>query len=267
MTGTSKRAVIEVRNLTNAFGENTVHENLNLTLYQDEILGIIGGSGSGKSVLLRTMLGLHRPSAGEVCIDGHNLHELDAAAARELEKTWGVLFQDGALFSGLSTLDNVAFPLREYTQLDDGAIENIALFKLQTAGLEPDVADRLPSSLSGGMIKRAGLARALALDPKILFLDEPTAGLDPLAAAAFDDLLLELRHILGLTVIIITHDLDTLVRVCDRIAMIIDKKIISGTLAEMMASDHSEVREYFHGTRMHAVETLHAQTQAPALKG
>lgn len=264
---TEKTALMEIRNLTNRFGEHTVHENLDLTLHQGEILGIIGGSGSGKSVLLRTMLGLHRPTSGEVLVDGQNLHELSAKEAREIEKTWGVLFQDGALFSGLNTLDNVAFPLREYTDLDDAAIANIALFKLQTAGLEPDVATRLPSSLSGGMIKRAGLARALALDPKILFLDEPTAGLDPLAAAAFDDLLLELRDILGLTVVIITHDLDTLVRVCDRIAMIVDKKIVSGTLEEMTANEHPQVAEYFHGTRMHAVQTAHTGGRAAQKEG
>lgn len=252
--------LIEVKKLTNRFGDNVVHDGLDLDLYQGEILGIIGGSGSGKSVLLRSMLGLHRPTSGEVRVEGHDINTLSKEDADNLEKTWGVLFQDGALFSGLSTLDNVAFPLREYTKLDDAAIEHIALFKLQTTGLGPEVADRFPASLSGGMVKRAGLARALALDPKILFLDEPTAGLDPLAAAAFDDLLLELRTILGLTVVIITHDLDTLVRVCDRIAMIVDKKIVCGTLDEMMQSDHPQIHEYFHGPRMHAVRDAHTKT-------
>lgn len=252
--------LIEVKNLTNKFGSNVVHDGLNLSLRRGEILGIIGGSGSGKSVLLRSMLGLHSPTAGEVLVQGRDLNKLSKEEADDIEKTWGVLFQDGALFSGLTTLDNVAFPLREYTKLDDAAIEHIALFKLQTTGLGPEVADRYPASLSGGMVKRAGLARALALDPTILFLDEPTAGLDPLAAAAFDDLLLELRTILGLTVVIITHDLDTLVRVCDRIAMIVDKKIICGTLDEMMQSDHPQIHEYFHGPRMHAVHDAHTKT-------
>ena len=253
------KKLIEVKQLVNRFGDNTVHDGLDLDLYQGEILGIIGGSGSGKSVLLRSMLGLHHPTGGQVMIDGRDLHTLSKGEADDIEKTWGVLFQDGALFSGLTTLDNVAFPLREYTRLDEAAIEHIALFKLQTTGLGPEVADRYPASLSGGMVKRAGLARALALDPKILFLDEPTAGLDPLAAAAFDDLLLELRDILGLTVVIITHDLDTLVRVCDRIGMIVDKKLISGTLDEMMASEHPQIHEYFHGSRMHAAAQAHAR--------
>lgn len=255
--------LIEVKNLVNRFGDNVVHEALSLDLYRGEILGIIGGSGSGKSVLLRTMLGLHRPTSGEVLIEGRNLNKLSQEDTDNIEKTWGVLFQDGALFSGLTTLDNVAFPLREYTKLDDAAIEHIALFKLQTTGLGPEVADLYPASLSGGMVKRAGLARALALDPKILFLDEPTAGLDPLAAAAFDDLLLELRSILGLTVVIITHDLDTLVRVCDRIAMIVDKKIVSGTLDEMMQNKQEHIHEYFHGPRMHAVREAHTHSTPP----
>lgn len=260
---THRDVLIEVKNLVNRFGNNTVHDGINLDLSRGEILGIIGGSGSGKSVLMRSMLGLHCPTSGEVLVEGRNIHTISKEEADDIEKTWGVLFQDGALFSGLSTLDNVAFPLREYTQLDDAAIENIALFKLQTTGLGPEVADRPPASLSGGMIKRAGLARALALDPKILFLDEPTAGLDPLAAASFDDLLLELRDILGLTVVIITHDLDTLVRVCDRIAMIVDKKIICGTLDDMMRNDHPQIHEYFHGPRMHAAYDARQQGASP----
>lgn len=246
-------AVVEVRNVVNRFGAQVVHDGVDLTLGKREILGLVGGSGSGKSVLLRTILGLHKPQAGEVLIGGHNIRGLPAGQMLEIQKKWGVLFQSGALYSGLSVLDNIALPLREYSDLSPKAIEELALFKLKMVGLRPETAYKFPSELSGGMSRRAGLARALVLDPSILFLDEPTAGLDPIAAAGFDDLIMSLRDALGLGVLVITHDLDTLVTVCDRIAMLVDKKVRSGTLQDMLASDHPWIKEYFGGARMRAV--------------
>ncbi len=246
-------AQIEVKNVVNSFGKQVVHDGVNLTLEHKEILGLVGGSGSGKSVLLRTILGLHKPKSGEVLIDGTNISNLSAKNMLEVQKKWGVLFQSGALFSGLTVLDNIALPLREYSGLSSKAIEELALFKLQMVGLKPETAGKFPSELSGGMSRRAGLARALVLDPSILFLDEPTAGLDPIAAAAFDELILSLRDTLGLSVLVITHDLDTLVTVCGRIAMLVDKKIQVGTFEEMLASPHPWIHEYFNGPRMRAV--------------
>lgn len=246
-------AVVEVRNVVNRFGAQVVHDGVDLTLGKREILGLVGGSGSGKSVLLRTILGLHKPQAGEVLIGGNNIRGLPAGQMLEIQKKWGVLFQSGALYSGLSVLDNIALPLREYSDLSPKAIEELALFKLEMVGLRPETAYKFPSELSGGMSRRAGLARALVLDPSILFLDEPTAGLDPIAAAGFDDLIMSLRDALGLGVLVITHDLDTLVTVCDRIAMLVDKKVRSGTLQDMLASDHPWIKEYFGGARMRAV--------------
>jgi phospholipid/cholesterol/gamma-HCH transport system ATP-binding protein len=246
-------ALIEVRNIVNRFGKQVVHDGVNLTLKEKEILGLVGGSGSGKSVLLRTILGLHKPQSGEVLIDGTDIHKLPEGRRLEVQKKWGVLFQSGALYSGLTVLDNIALPLREYTDLSDKAIEELALFKLEMVGLKPETASKFPSQLSGGMSRRAGLARALALDPAILFLDEPTSGLDPISAAEFDKLILSLRNALGLSVLLITHDLDSLVTICDRIAMLVDKKIQVGTLDEMMRSEHPWVHEYFNGPRMRAV--------------
>lgn len=249
--------LIEAKGIVNRFGEQVVHDGVNLTLEKGEVLGLVGGSGSGKSVLLRTLLGLHKPTRGTVLVGGKDVARLDEQDRREMAKTWGVLFQDGALFSGLSVLDNVGLPLREHTGLPEEEIEDLSTFKLEMAGLKPEAAEKLPSELSGGMTRRVGLARALALDPRILFLDEPTGALDPVAAAGFDDLVLKLQRIMDLTVLIITHDLDTLVTVCDRIAMLVDKKIVTGTLEEMMASDHPEIREFFCGPRMRM--TLDAQ--------
>jgi len=245
--------LVDIRNVVNRFGSQVVHDGVDMTLQHKEILGLVGGSGSGKSVLLRTILGLHTPQSGEVLVDGINLHRLHEQERVEVQKKWGVLFQNGALFSGLNVLDNIALPMREHTRLDKKTIEELALFKLEMVRLEPETANKFPSALSGGMGRRAALARALALDPDILFLDEPTAGLDPIAAAAFDELVLSLRDVLELSVLVITHDLDTLVSVCDRIAMIVDKKIEVGTLPDMLQSQHPWVQEYFHGPRMRAV--------------
>ena len=255
-------ALIEVRNLVNRFGKQIVHDGLDMDLQHKEILGLVGGSGSGKSVLLRSILGLNTPQSGEVLIDGVDLHSLPPKERLDIEKKWGVVFQNGALFSGLTVLDNVALPMREHTDLSSKAIEELARFKLEMVGLEAGTADKMPSSLSGGMVRRVALARALALDPKILFLDEPTAGLDPIAAAAFDDLIASLRDVLELSVLVITHDLDTLVTLCDRIAMIVDKKIETGTLDDMLESNHPWVHEYFHGPRMRAVLAKDTKTES-----
>ncbi|HYD18683.1 MAG TPA: ATP-binding cassette domain-containing protein [Patescibacteria group bacterium] len=252
---------IEARGIVNRFGQQVVHDQLDLTLRRGEILGLVGGSGSGKSVLLRTLLGLNKPKAGSVTISGRNVSHMDEAEKNVMATKWGVLFQDGALFSGFSVLDNICLPLREHTDLPEKDIQSLALFKLKIVGLKPETASKKPSELSGGMIKRAGVARALALDPEILFLDEPTAGLDPVAAAQFDELVLQLRRLMGLSVLIITHDLDTLVGVCDRIAMIVDKKIIAGTVADMMQSENPVIREYFRGPRMRAVQQEPRQQQ------
>jgi len=238
--------VIEVKDLTTRFGNQVVHDHLSMTLYEGEILGLVGGSGSGKSVLLRSILGLIDVREGTIKIKGRG------GQAGSEYKNWGVLFQNGALFSGLSVLDNVMLPIRENFDLPEDDIEQLALKKLQMVGLEADVAWKKPAELSGGMVKRAALARALALDPDILFLDEPTAGLDPIAAASFDELIRTLRDLFGLSVLIITHDLDTLVSLCDRIAMLVDKKITAGTLDDMMKSTHPWIKEYFTGPRMRA---------------
>ena len=238
--------VIEVKGLVTKFGDQVVHDHLDLTLYENEILGLVGGSGSGKSVLLRSIIGLMPIREGSVKVGGKGGNDKD------FNKEWGVLFQNGALFSGLSVLDNITLPIRENYDLPEDEMEQLALKKMELVGLKPEVALKKPSELSGGMVKRAALARALALDPNILFLDEPTAGLDPIAAASFDELIGTLREILGLSVLIITHDLDTLTGLCDRIAMLVDKKITTGTLQDMMQSDHPWIKEYFTGPRMRA---------------
>ncbi|WP_107850964.1 ABC transporter ATP-binding protein [Oceanimonas marisflavi] len=243
-------AIIRVRGLLNCFGTQVVHQDLDLDVFEGEILGVVGGSGSGKSVLLRSIIGLHRPDAGEVRLWQQDLLTLPAAQRSRLERRMGVLFQSGALFSSLTVLENIALPLKEHAGLNGTQAAELAEIKLALAGLPAVAGERYPSNLSGGMVKRAALARALALDPQILFLDEPTAGLDPVSASAFDRLLLTLRKALGLTVVLVTHDLDTLYACCDRVAVLGQKRVQAvGTLDEVAATDDAWVRDYFHGPR------------------
>jgi len=242
--------IISVRGLRNQFGVNVVHDGLDLDVQRGEILGVIGGSGSGKSVLMRSIIGLRRPNGGEVKIFGEdywNLPERDRAA---IERRWGVMFQDGALFTALSVRENVGFPLREQVQMPEALRDEIADMKLGMVGLTPEDGDKFPADLSGGMRKRVAIARALALDPELMFLDEPTAGLDPITAARFDTLILDLAKSLGLTVFLITHDLDTLQAITDRIAVISDKKVSAvGPLADIRANATGWLKEYFEGPR------------------
>lgn len=242
-------AVIRVRGLVNRFGPQTVHDGLDLDVRRGEVLGVVGGSGTGKSVLLRTIIGLREPNAGEIEVLGDRLRDLSPSELTALRRRWGVLFQDGALFSGMTVAENVATPLREEADLPSALIDEIVRVKIAMVGLAPEAADKTPSELSGGMRKRAGLARALSLDPELLFLDEPTAGLDPIGAAAFDRLIRDLQKAMGLTVFMVTHDLDTLVTICDRIAVLVDKKIVVGTMEELIRLPHPWIRDYFLGPR------------------
>lgn len=245
-----RETVIQVRNLQNRFGDHVVHENLDLDVYRGEILGVVGGSGSGKSVLLRSIMGLMRPSGGGVKLLGERLDLLSGDTRTLLVMRCGVLFQQGALFTSLTVLQNVALPLIEHAGLTRNAAAPLAEVKLALVGLPMHAAKLYPSELSGGMIKRAALARALALDPDILFLDEPTAGLDPIGAAAFDQLLLTLRNAFGLTVFLVTHDLDTLYATCDRVAVISNKKILINDRLNIVAEmDDEWIQDYFHGPR------------------
>lgn len=246
----SAEPVIEVRGLVNRFGTQTVHENLDLDVYRGEIIGIVGGSGTGKSVLLRTIIGLVRPQAGEVHVFGENLLALDATRRSKVEQRFGVLFQSGALFSSLTVAENVALPLVEHAGLPRLDATRLAGVKLALAGLPVDAGRKNPAQLSGGMIKRAALARALALDPEIVFLDEPTAGLDPISAAAFDSLIVTLRDALGLTVFLVTHDLDTLHSTCDRVAVLSQRRVLAvGPIDEVARTDDAWVQAYFNGPR------------------
>jgi phospholipid/cholesterol/gamma-HCH transport system ATP-binding protein len=252
---TAPENVIEVRGLINRFGTQTVHDHLDLDVQRGEILGVVGGSGSGKSVLLRSIIGLQRPTAGSVRVFGEDLLALPAERRSQIERRFGVLFQSGALFSSLTVAENVALPLIEHGGLNREEAADMAGVKLALAGLPRDAANKPPAELSGGMIKRVALARALALDPEILFLDEPTAGLDPISAAAFDQLLLTLRNALGFTVFLVTHDLDTLYAVCDRVAVISQKKVLAvGSLEMVAANEDAWVQAYFHGPRGRAAE-------------
>jgi phospholipid/cholesterol/gamma-HCH transport system ATP-binding protein len=248
--------IIRVRGLVNRFGEQVVHDGLDLDVRRGEILGVVGGSGTGKSVLMRSILGLREPNAGEIEVLGIDARSDDAEQRRQIERNTGVLFQDGALFSSLTVGENVQVPLKEYHKdLPDSLRYELALLKVKLAGLPADAVNKLPSQLSGGMRKRAGLARALALDPPLLFLDEPTAGLDPIGAAAFDHLIRTLQQALGLTVFLITHDLDTLYAICDRVAVLADRKVLGcAPLAEVEQIDHPWLQEYFHGPRARAAQ-------------
>lgn len=243
-------ALIEARNITNKFGKQVIHEHLDLDVEGNEILAVIGGSGSGKSVLLKTLLGLRKPQGGKVLVNGKSLYALSEEDRLSVQKDWGVLFQNGALFSGLTVLDNIALPLREHTGLSRAAVDDLAFLKLQMVGLAPEVAAKFPSALSGGMATRAAMARAMALDPEVLFLDEPTGALDPISASALDELMLSLKDALGLSILIITHDLATIVGVCDRIAIIADKKVETGTVDELARSSNETVQAFFDNPRV-----------------
>ncbi|MGN6358612.1 MAG: ABC transporter ATP-binding protein [Novosphingobium sp.] len=242
---------IVVRGLRNSFGDQVVHEGLDLTVNRGEIIGVVGGSGTGKSVLMRSIIGLQIPDEGEIEVLGESITDARDDDDIDIRAQWGVLFQGGALFSTLTVAENVEVPLKQfYPELDEELVHQIARYKIMLSGLPPEAGAKYPAELSGGMRKRAGLARALALDPGLLFLDEPTAGLDPIGAAAFDRLTKELQETLGLTVFLITHDLDTLHEICDRVAVLADKKVIAvGTIPELLALDHPWIQEYFNGPR------------------
>lgn len=252
---------IRIEGLCTKFGAQLVHDGLDLEIRRGEVLGIVGGSGTGKSVLLRQMLGLMRPAAGRIEVLGRNIGKIGGSAWRSLRARQGVLFQDGALFSSLTVAENVQAPMRERQALPPSLLRDLAALKIALAGLPPNACDKYPSELSGGMRKRAGLARALALDPDILFLDEPTAGLDPIGAADFDRLIRGLQQSLGLTVVMVTHDLDSLTAICDRIAALVDKRATVGRLEELRAADHPWLKEYFSGPRGRAALAGDARTE------
>ncbi len=247
---------IVIEGLGNAFGPHVIHEGLDLKVRRGEILGVVGGSGTGKSVLMRSIIGLQVPSSGSITVLGRSITDARDDDDIDIRSRWGVLFQGGALFSTLTVGENVEVPLRQfYSEISPQLRREIARYKVRLSGLPESAADKYPSELSGGMKKRAGLARALALDPELLFLDEPTAGLDPIGAAAFDSLTRELQDTLGLTVFLITHDLDTLYEICDRVAVLADQQVIAvGTIPELLATDHPWIQEYFNGPRGRAAK-------------
>jgi phospholipid/cholesterol/gamma-HCH transport system ATP-binding protein len=262
MRAAGEPPIISVRGLVNRFGVQTVHDGLGLDVWPGEIIGVVGGSGTGKSVLMRSIIGLQQPAAGTIEVLGRTVTGGEATQDRELTRQWGVLFQGGALFSGLTVAENVQVPLKTYFTLSQALMDEISGFKVAMVGLPSEAGPKYPSELSGGMKKRAALARALALDPRLLFLDEPTAGLDPIAADGFDTLIRTLAETMRLTVFLITHDLDTLHAICDRVAVIAEKRIIAcGTVAELIRFDHPWVQEYFAGPRGRA--SAIAQHHAP----
>ena len=244
--------VLQVSGLVNRFGTQVVHDGLDMEVRADEVFGIVGGSGAGKSVLLRSILGLQRPLAGVVRIDGGDITQMSEAQLRSVKARYGVTFQQGALYSGLTVLQNVQLPMIEHLELDPVALEELALLRIRLVGLPAEAAHKYPAELSGGMVKRAALARALALDPRLLFLDEPTSGLDPVSAAAFDELVLYLQKQLRLTIVMITHDLDTIFRTCNRVGVIVDRRMESDTLEGIVDHPHPWIRAYFHGARARA---------------
>jgi phospholipid/cholesterol/gamma-HCH transport system ATP-binding protein len=246
--------IISVRGVINRFGAQIVHDRVDVDVYPGEVLGIVGGSGSGKSVLLRTMLGLQRPAAGQVLIEGQDITRMSPVELLAVKRRYGVTFQHGALFSSLTVAENIQLPIREYFDASEQSLQALTELRLRMVGLPVDSAAKLPSQLSGGMIKRAALARALALDPGLLFLDEPTAGLDPISAAGFDELVRYLHRGLKLTIVMITHDLDTLLATCNRVAVLVDRQIVVDTLAGIMNHPHPWIQEYFHGPRARAAQ-------------
>ncbi|MFN0024278.1 MAG: ABC transporter ATP-binding protein [Parvularculaceae bacterium] len=257
-------AVIEIEGLRTQFGETVIHDGLDLSVRRNEILGVVGGSGTGKSVLMRAVIGLKTPSAGVVRVFGEDFYALGDKERLAVEQRWGVLFQGGALFSSMTVAQNVMAPMREHLGLPKGLAADIAAMKISMAGLPPDAGAKYPSELSGGMSKRAGLARALALDPEIVFLDEPTAGLDPIGAENFDRLIVSLKNSLGLTVFMVTHDLDTLHAACDRVAVLAEKKVIAiGPLEDVRQLDHPWIQEYFSGPRGRAALTAKGEGNRP----
>ena len=247
---------VRVRGLVNSFGDQVIHEDLDLDVKRGEILGVVGGSGTGKSVLMRSIIGLQQPDAGHIEVFGQSMTDAEPDEALGVRNRWGVLFQGGALFSTLTVGENVEVPITQfYPELDAEIAHEIARYKVVMSGLPEEATSKFPSELSGGMKKRAGLARALAIGPELLFLDEPTAGLDPIGASAFDELLRGLKETLGLTVFLITHDLDTLFAICDRVAVLADKKVIAvGTIPELLEMDHPWIQEYFNGPRGRAAQ-------------
>jgi phospholipid/cholesterol/gamma-HCH transport system ATP-binding protein len=245
----AREVVVRVRGLVNRFGSKVLHDHIDLDVYRGEVLAVVGGSGSGKSVLMRSIIGLHTPAEGTISVFGEEVAMLDEAEMHRLQMRWGVLFQDGALFSSQTVAENIQVPLREYTDMSQTLMNEIASLKLSMVGLPPDTASKFPSELSGGMRKRAGLARALALDPELLFLDEPTAGLDPISANHFDELIRDLQKSLDLTVFLVTHDVDTLRAAANRIAVLVDKGLHVGTMESLLHDKHPWIQEYFGGAR------------------
>ncbi|MBS9720727.1 ABC transporter ATP-binding protein [Tianweitania sp. BSSL-BM11] len=253
--GGEREVILEARDVTVSFGEKTILENLDLDVYRGEILGFVGGSGTGKSVLLRTVLGLNKKQSGTIKLLGVDLDGADDRTRMAVDMRTGVLFQHGALFSALTVLENIQVPMREYLDLPPKLMDELARLKIDLVGLPQDAGTKFPSELSGGMIKRAALARALALDPAIVFLDEPTSGLDPIGAADFDDLVKTLRDTLGLTVYMVTHDLDSLFSACDRIAVLGKKRVlVDGTIEDMLKSEEPWVKSYFRGKRARQID-------------